>query len=108
MIKEIMTNPVAAISLVIGLICLPFCNLQDGGSVYDLCIIPKTLAKIGDAVASVKAIADSKDTMFQIGTKQCDDLKKVKKEIKKSIASAQAEAAEDQEPEAPAVEQPGL
>ncbi len=94
--KTAFSNPFAAWALVSGCLChgcgvgpLPIeipppidqCNMFPpipGLASFVGCVVPKTLAKVGDAVASVQGLID-KD-QWETGTDECDRLDEIKSE----------------------------
>lgn len=67
MLVDVMSNPFAAVSLVMGCICggckgvipgvVDYCEGPMMGTLYTVCITTKTIAKIGDATASIMQLA---------------------------------------------------
>ncbi len=90
MFKEAFANPFAAVSLLTGCLCggckftglvADFCKEgAANGALYGICITGKTLAKVGDAVASIQGIIN-KDT-WKTGNDFCEELEDVKSKRK--------------------------
>ncbi len=100
--KEAFANPFAAVGLVSGCLCggcKQFATaplVAGGASVFDLCeqatstpemllqyavcVLPKTAARIGDAVASIQGLID-KD-QWDTGTDWCDEMEQITSERK--------------------------
>lgn len=95
MVKEWFENPITILGAVSGCLCggcaelgiNPFCGegeLKDDplrqAAGYVICILPKTAAKIMDAVASIKSMPTSKD--YKIGTSYCDKARELELDTK--------------------------
>ena len=93
MFKEAFSNPFAAVALVSGCLCGGCEGFSIGGTTtpnlcksentvvaYGVCAIPKTIARIGDAVASIQGII--KPETWKTGNDFCDELDEVKSKRK--------------------------
>jgi len=70
-LQEILVNPVAAIALALGIICLPFCALEPPvTSTYAYCAIPKIFSILGQVVSDF----NSKPFDTDIGGGACEDM----------------------------------
>ncbi|MBI4016405.1 MAG: hypothetical protein HY363_01805 [Candidatus Aenigmarchaeota archaeon] len=100
MFKEAFANPFAAVGLVSGCLCggcKQFATapiVAGGASLFDLCdqatglgetliqygvcVLPKTAARIGDAVASIQGLTDKKQ--WDTGTDWCDEMEEIESE----------------------------
>lgn len=76
-LKNIYANPLEALPVVIGLKCKKMCDSPEQLVAHNACIIPKTLAKIGDAIGSIKSVKNMKDFFTPGQSGFCDQLEKL-------------------------------
>ncbi|MBI4148000.1 hypothetical protein HY490_01795, partial [Candidatus Woesearchaeota archaeon] len=102
MFKEAFSNPFAAVALVSGCLCggckqfgggiaTDLCAQQDSTGTtllaYALCVIPKTAARVGDAVSSIQGLVN-KDA-FKTGEDNCKELDNIISEREEAEKQAQ-------------------
>lgn len=71
-IKEVLSNPFAALGLLIGLACPATCG---SGDLNIACSLAKTFDIVGEVIDDVQAIRG--EDFFSLGSGPCDDLKEV-------------------------------
>ena len=76
-LKNMYANPLEAIPAVIGYTCKSMCQSPEQLIKHNACIIPKTLAKIGDAIGSIRSIQNMKDYFTPGQSGFCDQLDKL-------------------------------
>ncbi|MEK6959559.1 MAG: hypothetical protein AABX47_00155 [Nanoarchaeota archaeon] len=76
-LKNVFANPFEAIPVLIGLKCKDMCDSPEKLAAHNSCMIPKTLAKIGDAIGSVRSIKNLKDYITPGAGGFCEQLDKL-------------------------------
>ena len=72
-----MANPWALMPAMLGIVCKPMCNAEGLSGTHKACIFPLVLAKLGDAVASLKGLSNMKELMnLDPASGSCDQLDK--------------------------------
>jgi hypothetical protein len=80
-LKEIWSNPIAAVALVSGLLCKELCTVPAdalGHTKYYACSAVKLISKIGDAIASFKGI--KREGYWQVEDEFCAQLEEAMEE----------------------------
>lgn len=81
-VVDLITNPVALFTLVIGGICTETCpSLQKQSEAFFACAIFKTIATAGEAWASFAAMSEAEDMFSPVGNQYCERMQEIKDEI---------------------------
>jgi hypothetical protein len=80
-VLDLLTNPVALFTLVIGFVCKETCWAQ-GSTMFFVCGITKLVATVSEAIASWKAMKKSKQEFGKPpGTQYCDRMEEIEDEM---------------------------
>lgn len=71
LIKNAVSNPFAALGVVVGFLCKPTCPARDGGTSYGVCEFARLFNSVGDTIQNVISI---KDEGFKIRQDYCSRL----------------------------------
>jgi hypothetical protein len=78
-LKEFITNPIAAITFILGQYCKPFCDESRSdlsATHYRICAFPKTLDALAAVVKDIQSII--KPEFWKLSESKCDELKSYK------------------------------
>ncbi|MEK6822402.1 MAG: hypothetical protein AABY13_01125, partial [Nanoarchaeota archaeon] len=89
-VKELVTNPLAAMAFLLGQYCKSFCGKdlsKISSTQYKICAFPKTLDALAKVIKDVQGIIQP--SFWQFGHGACDDLKALKPTPKKAGTGAE-------------------
>lgn len=92
-LKEMITNPVAALMFLLGKYCKGFCDANDdtmnSPTKYKICAFSKTADAIAQVVSEIKGIVNP--DFWKIGEGACDELKDFTPTVKKTSSTIGSE-----------------
>ncbi|MBI4145887.1 hypothetical protein HY489_00960 [Candidatus Woesearchaeota archaeon] len=98
MITEIAANPVAAVTIVLSLACMPMCAIPGTNVAFGICAGFRVGSMVAEAIASIVGMARSKNFFKSSPGNYCKRMEEIKKEFDKKKEKQQEEAKKEEKP----------
>lgn len=90
MLTELLSNPVAVVTVGLTLLCMPMCSIYETSPAFTACAVFRTISLVAEAVTSTVSMARTKNLFKSVPGQYCKRMEDIQEDMEKEEKERQA------------------